>query len=91
MRSPWKPIKTAPRDRFVLLYVPDGQLESGPVTMGIYFPDEDEARDEKGRFAKRKAWWPADWNGWMGTDGDNSASWCEPTHWMPMPEPPAGE
>jgi hypothetical protein len=83
----WRPIKTAPRDRFVLLHVPNGQLESGPVTMGIWFPCEEE-REATGRFKKQHPWWPADWQGWLGTDADNSSSWCEPTHWMEMPAPP---
>ena len=85
----WKPIRTAPHDRFVLLYVPDGKLETGPVTIGIYLPAEDENRDARGRFIRTHPWWPANWNGWLGTDGDNNPSWCEPTHWMPLPEPPA--
>ena len=85
--SNWQPISSAPRHRFVLLYVPHGQLETGPVTIGIYF-DSDDDRDEQGRFVKKHPWWPAAWNGWLGTDGDNSPSWCEPTHWMPLPEPP---
>jgi hypothetical protein len=86
----WRPISTAPKDRFVLLHVPNGQLETGPVTIGIYFPSEDdeELRDERGRFKKQHPWWPADWKGWLGTDGDNSSSWCDPTHWAPMPDPP---
>ena len=71
-----------------MLYVPNGQLETGPVTIGIYFPSEDEDRDARGRFKKQRPWWPADWSGWLGTDGDNSSSWCDPTHWMPMPDPP---
>lgn len=83
----WQPIETAPKDTFVLLFVPNGRLESGPVTMGLLVPPIEE-RDERGRF-KRREWWPADWHGFLGTDGDNSPSWCEPTHWMPLPEPPA--
>jgi hypothetical protein len=86
--SDWKPIASAPRDRFVLLYVPNEQLETGPVTIGIYFPELTDDRDDRGRFIKKHPWWPADWSGWLGTDGDNSPSWCDPTHWMPLPDFP---
>jgi hypothetical protein len=82
----WRPISTAPRDefQFVMLFVPSG-LESGPVTMGCYF--RPELRDELGRFQPGR-WYPADWRGWFGIDGDGLPSWCEPTHWMPMPDGP---
>lgn len=79
----WQPIESAPRDKFVLLLVPNGQLESGPVTMGMYWKAEDRAAN--GRFAKG-AFVPADWAGWLGTDADHSASWCDPTHWRPLPD-----
>lgn len=82
----WQPIETAPRGPFVLLYVPDAQLETGPVTIGRWWPPI-EPRDERGRFAKGK-FEPADWHGWLGTDGDNLPSWCDPTHWRPLPDPP---
>ncbi len=82
----WQPIETAPKDgSFILLHVPNGAVETGPVTIGTYFRIED--RDEKGRFRKG-SWFPADWTGWMATDGDCGPSWCDPTHWMPLPEPP---
>lgn len=81
----WKTIESAPRDgSFVLLYVPRG-LESGLVTMGSYFWADE--RDERGRF-KKGEWYLADWQGWLGIDGDNLPSWCDPTHWRPMPQPP---
>ncbi len=88
--SEWQPIKTAPRDRFILLHVPNGRLEvGGDVTIGCYFPDHsEEERDKRGRFLKRHPWWLADWSGFIGIDGDNSPSWCDPTHWMPLPAPP---
>lgn len=82
----WQDIGTAPRDgSFILLHVPDAQLETGPVTIGMFF--REELRGEDGRF-KPGLWYPADWSGWLATDGDNSPSWCNPTHWMPLPEPP---
>ena len=37
---------------------------------------------DKGRFAYVAEWIPA--TGWIGADG----MYWEPTHWMPLPEPP---
>lgn len=83
----WMPIETAPKDgRFVLLFVPNSQLETGPVTIGGYWKAEGRARD--GRF-KNGEWARADFRGWLGTDADYSASWCDPSHWALMPAPPA--
>lgn len=76
----WQPIASAPRDgRFVLLHVPVG-LESGEVTVGAYWKSDERAAN--GRFK------PGNWDGWLGMDADVMSSWCDPTHWMPLPPPP---
>jgi hypothetical protein len=76
----WQPIETAPKDgRFVLLHVPQG-LESGVVTVGAYW--KADGRADNGRFLK------GNWDGWLGMDVDVRSSWCEPTHWQPLPTPP---
>ena len=78
--SEWQDIATAPKDgTFVLLHVPNG-LESGAVTVGAYWKETD--REKNGRFMV------GHWDGWLGMDADIGSSWCEPTHWMPLPEPP---
>ena len=78
--SEWKPIETAPKDGgFVLLHVPRG-LESGEVTVGAYWKADERAAN--GRFMK------GHWDGWLGMDCDARSSWCDPTHWMPLPPPP---
>ena len=75
----WQPIETAPKDgRFILIHVPQG-LETGAVTIGAYWKEEDR---KAGRFMR------GHWDGWLGMDDDVASSWCEPTHWMPLPEPP---
>jgi hypothetical protein len=80
----WRPIESAPKDgRFVLLHVPNDQLESGAVTVGAYYKPEERAED--GKFLK------GHWDGWLGMDADVLSSWCEPTHWMPLPEPPTDD
>ena len=78
--SEWQPIETAPKDgRFLLLHVPEG-LESGVITIGAYWKEEE--RSENGRFSK------GHWDGWRGMDADIISSYCEPTYWQPLPEPP---
>jgi hypothetical protein len=75
----WQPIETAPKDgRFVL--VADPRLDQ-PVTIGAYYKAD---RDEQtGRFSA------GSWDGWLSMDGDHLASISHPTHWMPLPDPPA--
>lgn len=82
MTDEWRPIETAPLDgSFVLLHCPGGQLESGAVTIGAYWKAEE--RHATGRFMK------GTWDGWLGMDADVMSSWCDPTHWRPLPSPPA--
>lgn len=77
----WQDIATAPKDgQFVLLHVPEG-LESGTVTVGAYWKETD--RNERGQFRA------GNWDGWLGMDRDIASSWCEPTHWMPLPATPS--
>lgn len=75
----WQPIATAPSGyQFLLLHVP-GQLDhGGHVTVGVRISFDDE-RDERGRFKRGQ---------WYGMDSDTGAAIFEPTHWMPLPEPP---
>lgn len=76
----WQPIETAPKDgSFVLLHVPSG-LETGAVTVGAYWKNDE--REDNGRFKR------GNWDGWLGMDADIGSSWCEPTHWMPLLKPP---
>jgi hypothetical protein len=83
----WQPIETAPKDgTFVMLFVPNGQLETGPVTIGGYWKAVERSPD--GRF-KNGEW--TRFSGWLGSDADCHASWCDPTHWMPLPCPPVQE
>jgi hypothetical protein len=80
----WQLIESAPKDgTFVLLHVPEG-LETGVVTVGAYSRFEPRD-DETGRFKR------GNWDGWLGMDADIMSSWCEPTHWQPLPAPPSQE
>lgn len=80
----WQTIESAPKDgTFILLHCPDGQLESGAVTIGAYWKELE--RENNGRFSRGR------WDRWLGMDADLSSSRCEPTHWMPLPSPPQRE
>jgi len=81
----WQPIDKAPTStdafglgEYLLLYLPDHDGQAW-VTMGLYF--REETRDEQGRF-KGGGWTGVDWDG-MPTGH------LKPTHWMPLPNPPA--
>lgn len=69
----WQPIETAPKTGCYVLLARDHGLDD--MAMEGYWRDE----INEGRF-------PAGWV--MSIDPDTS--WpVEPTHWMPLPEPPA--
>ncbi len=87
----WQPIETAPKDRRVLIYVP----------LGPKWTASDEA--EFGPSYTRK-WLVARWEAEIGSAGAWVAGgelWSDetvvllrdnerPTHWMPLPDAPAG-
>jgi hypothetical protein len=78
--SEWQPIATAPKDgRRVLVYAP----EWGDITCGEYHTNRE--RDDRGRFQA------GGWAYWLAMDEDYRSSYCHPTHWMPLPEPPKAE
>lgn len=78
-RPAWRPIRTAPKDgRWIIIYSTDLEL---PVSIGAYYREEE--RDERGRFIG---------GGWTGADIDGLPSgYLNPTHWMPLPDPPSEE
>ncbi len=77
--SEWQPIETARKDGSKILIFVDGEIKIA-------------------YWSKTPRWWP--WDGglerpcWVGfTCGDDwfNEYWSEtnPTHWMPLPDPPA--
>jgi hypothetical protein len=74
----WSPIETIPKGEHVLLYFPYGEKGRGGVEAGTVFPEDD---------GSIHCIWTH--------GGPNSGSDWEPveapTHWMPLPEPPAKE
>ena len=78
--SEWQPIETAPRDgTSVLLW--------GLVAGEISGPDKETGFAGEGEWAEGTHYKPdEDW--WLLSGGDCYSTWCKPTHWMPLPEPP---
>ena len=73
----WQPIETAPKDgSLVLLYRPDA-YDWGKVTPGKW---------ETQQYSKKpKPYWDI----WLKIGGISESRAWVPTHWMPLPEPPA--
>lgn len=73
----WKPIATAPKDGTeVLIYEQRGDQHIRQV-----------AKYVESFKMKDGVWQPAEWN-WTEAHGEGYAIY-EPTHWAPLPEPPA--
>jgi hypothetical protein len=76
----WQPIDTAPSDgQDVLLFLKNGTIAQARRDFGGY----GEAEFIENKWGYREAWSPS------GVDGYDCI-WLsdEPTHWMPLPEPP---
>lgn len=77
----WQPIETAPKDGdWVLVY---GNVWAGEIS-GIVKNDFGEI--SIARYSDGKSDFPGEW--WHDAGGDAYACWCQPTHWMPLPEAP---
>ncbi len=71
----WQPIETAPKDGTIVLFWPDFDAEDARPPH--------RRKDQKNRYIKM---------GWTSGNGDYWSPEMqllnEPTHWMPLPEPP---
>jgi len=82
----WKPIATAPRDGTAF------------IAYGIHREDC-PIQDGNDRYKQNDHWWGIlAWDIWrfhqrfvFCKDGSPGNLWGEPTHWMPLPNPPSGE
>ena len=69
----WQPIDTAPKDRCVLLY---GVTCPGEVMVQFRKP-----KVFSGYWSRLDESWTTDGSHWDGP-------FVDPTHWMPLPDPP---
>jgi hypothetical protein len=72
----WQPIETAPKDRTTILIFKPGTLYNGEPAPWYDVARWDYVDNDQSEM------------GWASQDG--CLSCVEPTHWMPLPEPPAG-
>lgn len=77
-RIEWQPIETAPKDGTCILICKATDADGEPI-VGETF----------GLFVHRAAWWDFD-NAWIVYNSvfQELPAFFEPTHWMPLPEPP---
>jgi hypothetical protein len=82
--SEWQPIETAPKGWRIWIIV---SRVNGPVWMARWY-ENDRYRNEK--FEPIRAYWTdSDELDWPSTfDGEEDFITNQPTHWMPLPEPP---
>lgn len=88
-QADWKPIESAPRDGTGILVYKD--VATVPVVHIAWFRSEAEWQ-ESGQFC---GGWETleDWVGWWSYTRNSVTQekldgYAEPTHWMPLPEPP---
>lgn len=80
----WQPIETAPKDEFILLYE-DGAMRCGMWEGGQWVPAEIPILvDKAGNHLV-----PRDVRELRGEELRLSGFLYEPTHWQPLPNPPA--
>lgn len=79
--SEWQPIETAPKDGTWIMVA--GTVWAGEVG-GVARNANPEV--SIANYTSGKSDYPGDW--WNEAGGDYYATWCQPTHWMPLPPPP---
>lgn len=80
MNDNWQPIETAPKNgEIVLLYRPTAERTWGKVTLGMWESDS---------YSKNPRPY---WQIWLKIGCVSESRAWEPTHWMPLPEPPIAQ
>lgn len=88
--SRWHPIESAPKDGTSILVYAD--IATVPVVHIAWYRSEEEWQ-ESGQYC---GGWDSlgDWLGWWSytrnsVTQERLEDWAAPTHWMPLPDPPA--
>lgn len=76
----WRAIETAPKDGVILLY---GLLDP--------HPDDRELHAQLDKPRRVTGFWDDVDEAWCPVGSTWTGPWFEPTHWMPLPLPPAPE
>jgi hypothetical protein len=93
----WRPIETAPRDGTpILIFQPNGGCRLGADYRDHYMPPgalqpgefSYKLDDPRLMFYDDGRWAIGYWRPWGGW-GNRNCSEVDPTHWRPLPEPPA--
>jgi len=75
----WHPIETAPKDKWILAYQPNGiKFEGGHCYVCKWIYDDQFWYDKTSNILQVTRF----------EDAVTVFSSCVPTHWMPLPEPP---
>ena len=87
VKMEWKPIDTVPLHASVLFYRADAGVFYGQKThCADWISEEEQEKEEYDEYTLFKDdCWAFEYNGAHRLEGD-----VIPTHWMPLPPPPAG-
>lgn len=82
----WQSIETAPKHTDILLFRADAGVFLGQFTYCADWVDEEEAEREgvTEEVLFREDFWAFDYDGASRLENE-----LRPTHWMPLPDPPA--
>lgn len=85
--SEWKTIESAPKDKIVLLYIPDPThiFDSEVVAMVTGWFEKDYGTEDSGHWVSGHSHVESNYES-MGPCSANLT--LHPSHWMPLPEPP---
>lgn len=81
----WQPIETAPKDgASILVFCVKfaGEISGVVEKNGMTITSRNSSWDGRSDYPG---------NNWWDDGGDYYATWCWPTHWMPLPGPPNSE